>query len=428
MLKMLSQPSILVCLALICGAYPLLLSSFASAQDATRPVAFHRIQIVDSETSRGIPAIQLETTDKRIFLTDSAGVVAFCEPDLMDTITWFTITGYGYAFPSNMFGQQGATVEIKPGGNTVLSMKRINVAQRIYRITGSGIFRDSVLLGDDVPPTQDKTKTPVTGMDSVHMAIYNNKMYWFWGDTGMTRNPLGNFKTTGATSELPANGGLDPDKGISLTFFRDGDGVRPMFDDPHKPIWVGGARVVKDDSGKEHLFINYTKVVGNMQGTAGSGIAEFDDTAGRLKIISEFPKDLIIRPNGIVARHTVSGREYFYYTGAWGNIRQPAEFSAITDMGTLETFTCLKEGTRLEGNPENVDRVSDGNLRWAWRKNTAPINKDTIQKMVAAKAMRPEEAPFDYRDVNSTASLVYHTGSIYYNPYRQRWVSLVSES
>jgi len=392
-----------------------------------RPVAFHRIQVVDTETSRGIPAVELRTTDFRIFYTDSAGMIAFFEPDLMGTKTWFTLTSFGYVFSPDALGLHGTTVEIEPGGSTVLKMERTNVAQRLYRITGSGIYRDSMLLGDAVPPTQDASETPVTGMDSAQSVVYRGKLYWFWGDTAMSRDFVGNFRTTGATSALPGSGGLDPNTGISLTFFRDGAGVRPMFDDPHQPIWAGGPRVVRDPDGEEHLFIGYVKIRGAMEGLEEVGIAKFDDKDRRLKIVLPFTNESPLLPNEMVLRHTVGGEDYFYFSRSWANKRCPAELDAMTDLATLEVFTCVKEGVRFTGKAEELDRDDAGNLRWAWRKNTSAVDEETLARMLGEKLISADEAPIAHRDVNTTETVVHHGGTICYNPYRKRWTSIYNQ-
>ena len=41
---------------------------------------------------------------------------------------------------------------ITEGGKVHLSViQRLNIARRLYRVTGEGIYRDSVLTGDGVP-------------------------------------------------------------------------------------------------------------------------------------------------------------------------------------------------------------------------------------------------------------------------------------
>ena len=45
---------------------------------------------------------------KVVAFTDSAGVVAFDEPGLMNQKIWFTVTSFGYEFPADGFGSYGA--------------------------------------------------------------------------------------------------------------------------------------------------------------------------------------------------------------------------------------------------------------------------------------------------------------------------------
>ena len=42
-------------------------------------------------------------------------------------------------------------LEVKAGGKAQIKLKRVNIAERLYRMTGAGIYRDSVLLGLPVP-------------------------------------------------------------------------------------------------------------------------------------------------------------------------------------------------------------------------------------------------------------------------------------
>ncbi|MGI8908197.1 MAG: hypothetical protein ACR2IE_17125 [Candidatus Sumerlaeaceae bacterium] len=414
-----------------CAAAVLLLLISVAAADTARsrqqvPVTFHKITVVDESTSRGIPCISLTTSDSRRYYTDSAGVVALFDRDLFGTQTFFTIEGYGYLFPANWLGQHGRTVEIVPGGETTLTMQRINIAERLYRVTGSGIYRDSVLLGESVPPTQDETTNPVTGMDSVQSIPYRGKMYWFWGDTSVASNPLGNFRTTGATSELPANGGLDPDVGVSLTFFRSGGSVRPMFEDKHKPIWVGGLRVLGAQDGRERLFTNYVKVDNSMR-RLEAGLAEFDDNAGGFKITYVYPENANCEPGGHAFRLEENGTDWIYYADPFPCMRHAAAYESLTDIKSLEAFTCVKEDTRYTGKDDELDRDPQGKLRWGWKKYATPADASVMKKMIQNGHLGAEDAWFSVRDTDTTATVQPHSGSVYYNEFRKRWISIRSE-
>jgi len=45
---------------------------------------YFKIQVVDRQTGRGVPLIELRTTNNIRYFTDSNGIAAFYEPGLMD--------------------------------------------------------------------------------------------------------------------------------------------------------------------------------------------------------------------------------------------------------------------------------------------------------------------------------------------------------
>ncbi len=64
-------------LALVVCAVTLLCGRAARAGD------YFEIEVVDDATGRGVPLVELTTTSNVRYVTDSAGRVAFDEPDLM---------------------------------------------------------------------------------------------------------------------------------------------------------------------------------------------------------------------------------------------------------------------------------------------------------------------------------------------------------
>src|SRR5215218_1271092 len=121
---------------------------------AAAPVEHFAIHVTDEQTGRGVPMVELRTTNSVSYYTDSAGFVAFDEPGLMDRKVFFDVSSHGYDFPANAFGIRGVTLDVKAGGSAEVKVKRLNIAERLYRITGSGIYRDSVLLGRKPPIDQ----------------------------------------------------------------------------------------------------------------------------------------------------------------------------------------------------------------------------------------------------------------------------------
>jgi hypothetical protein len=245
---------------------------------AAEPVKPFGIAVVDEQTSRGVPLIELRTVNGLRFITDNNGCVAFDERGLMDTDVFFFVSGHGYEFPQDGFGFRGKALHVEPGGSSILKVKRLNIAERLYRITGEGLYDDSVKLGREVPLKLPLRNAGVLGSDTVLNAVYRGKIYWFWGDTLRAGYPLANFQSTGATSELPSKGGLEPDRGIDLTYFADGKGfVKGIAPMPGKgPTWIESLAVLLDRAGRERLYMSFAKIEGKLHVYA-RGIAVFND-------------------------------------------------------------------------------------------------------------------------------------------------------
>src|SRR5271166_478022 len=156
------------------------------AQDrekTTRDVHPFRIEVVDEETGRGVPLVELKTVNQIRYVTDSNGIVAFDEPGLLGLRVFFHIKSHGYEFPKDGFGNRGLALDTRAGGSARIKIKRLNIARRLYRVTGAGIYRDSLLTGTPVPTLAPVLNAQVLGQDSVCTAIFEGKIYWFWGDT-----------------------------------------------------------------------------------------------------------------------------------------------------------------------------------------------------------------------------------------------------
>jgi len=100
---------------------------------------YFKIQVVDRQTGRGVPLVELRTVNNIRYFTDSSGIVAFYEPGLMDREVFFFVESHGYEFPKDGFGFRGIRLKTLRGGSAVIKIDRLNVAERIYRITGQGI-------------------------------------------------------------------------------------------------------------------------------------------------------------------------------------------------------------------------------------------------------------------------------------------------
>jgi len=402
----------------LAGTLALVLLAAAEAAP-TRPFV---IEVVDQETGRGVPLVELKTVNQVRLYTDSAGIVAFDEPGLMDQEVFFFVASHGYEFPQDGFGFRGARLKVTAGGHARLTLKRINVAQRLYRVTGEGIYRDSVLAGRPVPIRRPLLNAQVLGSDSVMNAVYHGRIYWFWGDTNRPGYPLGNFHVPGAVSDLPGHGGLDPEKGIDLEYFVDETGfAKPTARFPGEgPTWISGPFVLSD-AGGERMFAHYVKVRGQFE-VYERGLAEFDDHQKQFRKVAAFPADGPFPHGAHTLLYTAGGKPYVYFCTPYAQVRVPADPEAIERPDRYEAFTCLAPGSRIK--EKRLDRNPDGSLRYAWKADTDPVGPQEQADLVRAGTMPAEDALLALRDVDSGKPIFAHRGSVCWNAYRRRYVMI----
>lgn len=149
----------------------------AAQSQAPDPGRYFAIEVVDDRTGRGVPIIELQTTYGTRYYTDSAGLVAFHEPGLMGRRVFFGVSAPDYEAPKDGFGIRGVVLETRPGGSAKLKIKRLNIAERLYRITGYGIYRDGALLGRKPPIAEPLLNAEVTGQDSVLTAVHRDRTF-----------------------------------------------------------------------------------------------------------------------------------------------------------------------------------------------------------------------------------------------------------
>ena len=102
-------------LAVIVGVILASGAAVGQVQPPPRPRVF-RIQVVDEETGRGVPLVELRTVNQVRYVTDSNGVVAFDEPGLFNLKVFFTVTSHGYEAAKDNFGYRGIGAASDRGG------------------------------------------------------------------------------------------------------------------------------------------------------------------------------------------------------------------------------------------------------------------------------------------------------------------------
>lgn len=372
------------------------------------------IRVVDSETGRGVPLVQFSTAlDNMRFWTDSNGVVAIDDPAMEGQDVSFAIKSHGYEL------QKKAFVHVQAGTHTELKIRRVNIAERLYRITGEGIYRDSLMAGLAVPIEHPLLNGGVTGQDTNISVRYQDKLFWCYGDTMGLAAAL--FSVSCATSLPPGKGGLDPDTGIDLTYFVNEKGFsRAMLPLPRPGlVWIEGMFTAKDDSGRERVVVTYTRQSGVTAPTE-RGVAVYDDAAAVFRPVAQFR---ILR--GHKSSHpfpvTEGGVRYWYL---FPHQRVRDDWKSITDPESYESYTCLERGAKFDGQNPRLERKADGSLAWGWKAGTDRIEASEERRLIGRGLMKREEAYFPLRDAVTGVETGATPSSVTWNEYRKKWILL----
>ena len=407
-----------------------LLLVFAFTACAETP--YFTIKVVDAQTGRGVPLVELETVSHVRFVTDNAGLVAFNEPSLMDRAVFLHVRSHGYEFPKDGFGFAGTALTPRAGSRAELKITRRNIAERLYRITGEGLYRDTILAGEKPPLREPLLNAQVVGQDSTQAAVYRGKIFWLWGDTSRASYPLGNFATSGATSELPAHGGLPAATGIDLRYFADEHGfARAMWPRPeHGVVWTDGLLVVKDRAGEERLVAHYEHREG-LAKLLDHGLGAFDEAAGVFKKIAALPAiDAWHSPRGHPTRVSESDGEFFY-SGTRDTmfpcVRVKAAFEDVQNPAAYEAWTCLSDGAHFDGKKTRLERDASGHALYAWKRNADPLTAAQERELIDAAVLREDEARYQPRDIEAGKTVRFHAGSVRWNDFRKKWIAIAGE-
>ena len=424
----------LVAFAISSGLSVLLLpASEAVDPEPVKGNAYAEIRVIDAATGRGVPLVELVTVNDLRFITDNAGRVAFHEPGLMGREVFFTIHSHGYEAKKDAFGFAGAKVTPRAGQVAEIKIVRQNVAERLCRLTGEGLYRDTLLLGHKLPLEQSRHPGQVAGQDSIQATVYRNRVYWFWGDTNRMQYPLGLFRMAGATTPVPHpnRADSDPSAGIAYDYFVDPKTgfARAMMPIPERPegvVWVGALFTVPDSKSQEKLLGHYSRRKG-LEGEFEQGIAAFNDDKAVFESVKQLPlTEKWRRPSGHPIKFEDGGTKWLLFGSPTPNVRVPATLTDVLNPDKYEAFTCAKVSP--DGKPTDPDVSKDGKPNWKWQKALPPVDSKTELEWVRAGKIKPEDARFCPANASSpTERVVLHSGSVRWNDYRKAWVLVAGQ-
>jgi hypothetical protein len=372
------------------------------------------IRLFDDANGRGVPLVDLAAFGAHHW-SDSQGMIAYCDPDHVGQMLTFDVATHGYALASSGTKVSLAT---SPGGSATVAMKRALVGERLYRITGAGIYRDSVVLGLRTPLANPTLVAQVAGSDTASTAIYKGKLFWLWQDTDRVSYWLGNFKGTAATSPLPGHG-LSPDLGFDLTYFTGSDGfAAPMCPGcDGGPAWMAGIVSVPDDAGAEAMFAGYAIVDGT--GVAKeTGLARFDDATSRFtRVLTDFnARPGFSRPDGHAVKVGRGAEAYVHY---YDRLRIPATARGFMNAAAYEEYTPYGPGATGP-----LLRAGDGSLDYRWRAGARHVESAALKT-----AGVPAEQDLDAHVVatDTGAGITLTASSFAWNAHRGRFVRVAQQ-
>ncbi len=348
-------------------------TSFCPAQSP------YLIKIVDNENGWPVPMVELRTTSNIVFVSDNAGVVAFDLPEMLGRETWVHINGNGYGVAKDGFGYEGVRIFPELNREITIRVTRKIIAKRLGRLTGSGLFAESQKCG----LMQDWTEQGIVGCDTVRVARHNDRLHWVWGDTSVLHYPLGLFQALGATTSLSPLNSFQPPVQLRFDYFLDASD-RPRNTCPVSgpgPTWLDGVVSLPDANGKTKLVCCYAKIKPPMD-TYQTGLCVWNE------VTSSFDVQMVI----------------------W-NQQQPKERPPAMPSGHVTRWTDeSKQEWLLFGDPFPFMRCKAEYESWSDSKQWEILEPQKSVPLADGK------------------SIVPHRGSIAWNNYRKKWVSIFCET
>jgi len=373
------------------------------------PEDYFGIHVIDESTGRGVPLVTLKTTNHIALTTDSAGCIAFDEPGLMNRAVYFSVEGPGYALPKDGFGFVGVRLTPVAGKSVEVKVLRTNIAERLCRLTGQGIYRDSTLLGREAPLPSPNLFADVVGQDSVQVVPWKGRYFWIFGDTLRPNYPLGNYHSTAAWSDAPDKGGLEPEQGIHFEYFTDENGGVAKMLPVEEPgaVWLFGMHTVMDAANKEHLMAHYSRWR-DLGKRLEHGLAKLDESSGRFQRTTVLGDEFDWQhPQGNAVLAKGADGDWIYFATPFCQTRVKANYDSVQNTSAYES---------LAWSPEQGDYV--------WQHALKPTAQKDEEKLIAAKQLSADKARMQVVDAQTGKAVHLHAGSVHWNKHRERWVMI----
>ncbi|MEO5913181.1 MAG: hypothetical protein ABIS50_03040 [Luteolibacter sp.] len=372
-----------------------------------------RIEIVDKENGWPVPLVELRSVHDTVHVSDNLGLVAIEDPDLLDREVWFTIKGHGYGVSKDGFGFEGVRATLKAGGKFRIEVERRNIAKRLGRLTGAGLFAEGEKLG--IPPLLPETG--VFGCDSVLTAKFDGKLFYLWGDTIQPGYPLGIYNSTAATVPLEPLKKFEPPLAMPFTHFRDDKGKpRGVAEIPGDgPTWLGGM-ISFDDN---HLGATYSKIKGHLE-EYETGLCVWDAASQKFlpeKVLwkkSDGQKPITLQGHPVRWKDP-EGKSWLLFGDPFPTARCPDDFESWKNPATWERIPKADNPRTAADNSEV--QAHRGSIAWnAFRRRWIAVFTQNFGKPSTFGEIWYAEADSPLGPWVSAVKVLTHDNYTFYNP------------
>lgn len=377
-----------------------------------------RIEVIEKGSGWPVPLVELRTTHNLSFITDNTGVIAMDALELMGRQTWFTVIGHGYDAPKDGFGFRGVRLTPEPGKTLRVEVVRSILAKRIGRLTGAGLFAESQKLGEYL----DWKDSGIHGCDSVQNAVHRGRLFWAWGDTNMPNYPLGLFDMSSATTDVNPLGSLEPPLKLKFDYFTDDKGrQRGVAKMPGSgPTWVTAYVSLPDKTGAQRLVGSYVKIKPPMDAYE-SGLCVWNDETSQFDLLRVLwtksdaaPKQTPMPEGHPAFWKDAQGKGWVLFGNPLPTLRCPATFEAWQDKKTWEV---LKPQETLEDADGAKVKPHSGSIAWNdYRKRWVTVFMEGFGKPSVFGELWYAEADTPTGPWGKAVKVLTHENYTFYNP------------
>lgn len=396
----------------------LALLSLAAPAQAAQPREQCELQFIDRATRTPISLVIASTTGSQTWVSDNAGRICFDAGELFDREIFLALSSPGYEATADGFGIRGYRFTPQDGAKFTIELTRTSLAERIGRMTGSGIYGESQKLGHQL----DWKESGVVGCDSVQLTTYQGKLRWIWGDTTLHHYPLGIFDASSATTPMLTSADLAAPLKINYRYERDQQD-RPRGTAPvagSGPTWITGVASVKDRAGRERLITSYTKIEPPLSVYEWGLVVWNDETQTFEKTLELWNKKSgeplpKLLPDGHVSRYTdAEGKRWLLFGNPLPTLQVPDAFESYLDPKTWQEVQSPKSLTSVDG--QRVE-LHSGSIAWhPWKKKWTTIFMERFGKPSAFGELWYAEADSPLGPWSTCVKILSHANYTFYNP------------